>query len=104
MFSTLMASMFYRLIIASKLHPKSILLFLLPFMKLSGNFAVHSTHREILVDTFTAVRGLGGVVRVCLNETFLRNYQVLEDRTHPENTMSGSGGYLLSGTVVENWS
>ena len=91
----------YRLLVASKHHPKSILLFLLPFLGLSRNFVVHSSFREPLVETFQAVRGSGRAVRVCLNETWLRMYQVLPSRTHPENNMSGSGGYLLSGTTVE---
>ncbi|XP_055349605.1 tRNA (adenine(58)-N(1))-methyltransferase non-catalytic subunit TRM6-like [Paramacrobiotus metropolitanus] len=89
------------LIMSTRLHPKSILLFLLPFLRLSGNFAVHHAYREVLVDTFNALRTLGSCVRICLNETWLRYYQVLPDRTHPENNMNGSGGYLLSGTVVE---
>ncbi|GAU99225.1 hypothetical protein RvY_10257 [Ramazzottius varieornatus] len=89
------------LMIASKHHPKTILLFLLPFLGLSRNFVVHSSFREPLVETFQAVRSSGRAVRVCLNETWLRLYQVLPSRTHPENNMSGSGGYLLSGTTVE---
>ncbi|OWA54159.1 putative tRNA (adenine(58)-N(1))-methyltransferase non-catalytic subunit TRM6 [Hypsibius exemplaris] len=89
------------LIMASRHHPKSILLFLLPFLSLSKNFVVHCAYREPLVDTFQALRGLGSVLRICLNDTALRYYQVLPSRTHPENSMSGSGGFLLSGTTVE---
>ena len=34
---------------------------------------------------------------------FISNhFQVLPERTHPEVMMSGGGGYLLSGIVVDN--
>ena len=91
----------FSLVMSSRYHPRSILLFLLPFLSLSKNFVVHCAYREPLVDTFQAVRTSGSVVRVCLNESTLRYYQVLPSRTHPENSMSGSGGFLLSGTTVE---
>lgn len=43
-------------------------------------------------------------VQNCINirliENWLRNYQVLPDRTHPEVSMSGGGGYLLTGWKV----
>ena len=34
-----------------------------------------------------------------LSETWMREYQVLPNRTHPEINMSGGGGYLLYGTT-----
>ncbi len=40
-------------------------------------------------------------VNVCLSETWLRRQQVLPARTHPDVNMSGSGGYVLSGTYVD---
>ena len=39
---------------------------------------------------------------VTLSETWLRNHQVLPGRTHPEVLMSGGGGYVLTGTYVDN--
>ena len=42
----------------------------------------------------------------CINlriaENWLRHYQVLPERTHPEVSMSGSGGYILTGCKVFN--
>ena len=42
----------------------------------------------------------GSAVNVNLSETWLRSYQVLPERTHPTVTMSGGGGYLLTGIIV----
>ena len=39
-------------------------------------------------------------VALTLQESFWRESQVLPGRTHPTMTMSATGGYLLSGTVV----
>ena len=54
------------------------------------------------MDAYFAVKETGKTVFVTLTETWLRNYQVLPDRTHPEVLMSGGGGYILSGIVVDN--
>ena len=54
------------------------------------------------MDAYFAVKETGKTVFVTLTETWLRNYQVLPERTHPEVLMSGGGGYILFGTVVDN--
>ena len=33
---------------------------------------------------------------------WLRNYQILPERSHPEVLMSCGGGYILSGIYVDN--
>ena len=43
---------------------------------------------------------MGGCVNVQLVEPWLREYQVLPQRTHPNMNMSGTGGYMLSATYV----
>lgn len=40
-------------------------------------------------------------VQLVLCDNWLREYQVLPNRTHPLVNMSGTGGYLLSGVKVE---
>lgn len=35
-----------------------------------------------------------------LTESWFREYQVLPSRTHPTMSMSGTGGYILSGIKV----
>ncbi len=39
-------------------------------------------------------------VNALLIEPWLRKYQVLPQRTHPEMSMSGNGGFVLSATRV----
>lgn len=37
-----------------------------------------------------------------LQETWMREYQVLPSRTHPMMRMHGASGYILFGTKVNN--
>nr|DBA27124.1 TPA: hypothetical protein GDO54_011300 [Pyxicephalus adspersus] len=53
-----------------------------------------------LLECYTKLRERGGVINLKLSETWLRNYQVLPDRSHPKLVMSGGGGYLLYGITV----
>ncbi|XP_068865232.1 tRNA (adenine(58)-N(1))-methyltransferase non-catalytic subunit TRM6 isoform X4 [Aphelocoma coerulescens] len=88
------------LIVASKFHPTPLLLSLLEFVAPSRPFVVYCQYKEPLLDCYTKLRERGGVINLKLSETWLRNYQVLPDRSHPKLTMSGGGGYLLSGITV----
>ncbi|NWS24450.1 TRM6 methyltransferase, partial [Polioptila caerulea] len=88
------------LIVASKFHPTPLLLSLLEFVAPSRPFVVYCQYKEPLLECYTKLRERGGVINLKLSETWLRNYQVLPDRSHPKLTMSGGGGYLLSGITV----
>ncbi|NXP07717.1 TRM6 methyltransferase, partial [Thinocorus orbignyianus] len=88
------------LIVASKFHPTPLLLSLLEFVAPSRPFVVYCQYKEPLLECYTKLRERGGVIYLKLSETWLRNYQVLPDRSHPKLTMSGGGGYLLSGITV----
>ncbi|NXH10072.1 TRM6 methyltransferase, partial [Bucco capensis] len=88
------------LIVASKFHPTPLVLPLLEFVAPSRPFVVYCQYKEPLLDCYTKLRERGGVINLKLSETWLRNYQVLPDRSHPKLTMSGGGGYLLSGITV----
>nr|XP_033794158.1 tRNA (adenine(58)-N(1))-methyltransferase non-catalytic subunit TRM6 [Geotrypetes seraphini] len=88
------------LIIASRFHPASLLLALLEFVAPSRPFVIYCQYKEPLLDCYTKLREMGGAVNLRLSETWLRNYQVLPDRSHPKLLMSGGGGYLLCGITV----
>ncbi|XP_065590625.1 tRNA (adenine(58)-N(1))-methyltransferase non-catalytic subunit TRM6 isoform X2 [Cyrtonyx montezumae] len=88
------------LLVASKFHPTPLLLSLLEFVAPSRPFVVYCQYKEPLLECYTKLRERGGVVNLKLSETWLRSYQVLPDRSHPKLTMSGGGGYLLSGITV----
>ncbi|XP_065257592.1 tRNA (adenine(58)-N(1))-methyltransferase non-catalytic subunit TRM6 [Emys orbicularis] len=88
------------LIVASRFHPTPLLLSLLEFVAPSRPFVVYCQYKEPLLECYTKLREKGGVINLKLSETWLRNYQVLPDRSHPKLMMSGGGGYLLSGITV----
>ena len=90
------------LLIASKQHPTALLLSLLPYVKPSRPFVAFSPYKEPLMDAYLKLKETGKAIMVTLSESWLRNHQVLPSRTHPEVTMSGGGGYVLSGIVVDN--
>ncbi|KAM6144366.1 tRNA (adenine(58)-N(1))-methyltransferase non-catalytic subunit TRM6 [Erethizon dorsatum] len=88
------------LIVASRFHPTPLLLALLDFVAPSRPFVVYCQYKEPLLECYTKLRERGGVINLRLSETWLRDYQVLPDRSHPKLLMSGGGGYLLSGFTV----
>ncbi|XP_061478486.1 tRNA (adenine(58)-N(1))-methyltransferase non-catalytic subunit TRM6 [Rhineura floridana] len=90
------------LIVASRFHPAPLLLSLLEFVAPSRPFVVYCQYKEPLLECYTKLREKGGVINLKLSETWLRNYQVLPDRSHPKLMMSGGGGYLLTGITVIN--
>nr|XP_056712017.1 tRNA (adenine(58)-N(1))-methyltransferase non-catalytic subunit TRM6 [Euleptes europaea] len=90
------------LIVASRFHPVPVLLSLLEFVAPSRPIVVYCQYKEPLLECYTKLRERGGVINLKLSETWLRNYQVLPDRSHPKLTMSSGGGYLLTGITVIN--
>lgn len=53
-----------------------------------------------LAETQEALRKAGLGVNMQLAETWMRVYQVLPARTHPNMSMDGASGYVLSGVRV----
>ncbi|XP_042868194.1 tRNA (adenine(58)-N(1))-methyltransferase non-catalytic subunit TRM6-like [Penaeus japonicus] len=87
------------LVIACRQHPVNITKELLQFLKPGHPFVVFSPYKEPLMDLFIEVKAQGAT-NLRLSETWLRHYQVLPMRTHPEINMSGGGGYILCGARV----
>eukprot|EP00048_Salpingoeca_helianthica_P018635 m.242661 g.242661 ORF g.242661 m.242661 type:complete len:491 (-) comp25987_c0_seq1:36-1508(-) len=96
----LMEANFDSLLIATRFHPWELLEGLMPLLRPSAAFAIYSPTIEPLTDCFSRLRGTA--VNLQITENFLREYQVLPDRTHPHMSMNGASGYILSGTVVSN--
>lgn len=87
------------LVVAGRSDPKNVFLALFEYLKPGYPFILFSPYKESLMDSYMAIKNVGGA-NLKLSETWLRQYQVLPHRTHPEVNMSGGGGYLLSGTKV----
>ncbi|KAF3428579.1 hypothetical protein E2986_03599 [Frieseomelitta varia] len=89
------------LVIVAKEHPLNIVTALLPFLGFSRPFAIYHAHREPLQETYMMLKQKQNVINLRLLSNFLRSYQVLPDRTHPDILTSDTGGYLLSGYLVQ---
>jgi len=92
---------FTTLVIASKFHPKSMLLEMLEYLTNGCPFVVYFTHQEALIECHIILRELNLATNIEITETFLRNIQVLPNRSHPEIVMSATGGYILRGIKVQ---
>lgn len=89
------------LTIITKEHPLQIANALLPFLGISRPFVIFHAHREPLQETYMELKQKRNVINVRLFTNFLRSYQVLPDRTHPDILTSDTGGYILTGYLVE---
>lgn len=97
----LMKEKFDGLVIASREHPTNILNALLPFVKPSRPVVVYNQSREVLADLYVELKSGSKITAVRLTSNWLRNYQVLPNRTHPDVMMNGNGGFLLCGYLTE---
>lgn len=88
------------MVIVAKEHPLTIVNALLPFMKPSRPVVIFSLSREILLETFIDLKTSGNVTGLRLTSNWLRMYQVLPERTHPDVNMNGNSGFLLSGFTI----
>ncbi|XP_037960761.1 tRNA (adenine(58)-N(1))-methyltransferase non-catalytic subunit TRM6 [Teleopsis dalmanni] len=96
----LMAKKFDSLVIAAREHPASILKELLCFVKPSRPVVVFSLCKEALTELYVELKTESKVTNLHLTGNWLRMYQILPNRSHPEVNMSGNNGYLLCGYTV----
>lgn len=87
------------LIVTSKEHPVSIVTELIPLLNGNRNLVVFNLLREPLQDLYFSLKNRTDIVNIRLMNSFMRNYQVLPGRTHPEMNMT-NGGYLLTATKL----
>ncbi|PIK60159.1 hypothetical protein BSL78_02880 [Apostichopus japonicus] len=80
------------LIVACRYRPTPIVTHLLEYLAPSRSLVVYSSASEPLVECYNQLRESGQVINMRFSETWLREYQVLENRTHPLVNMSGTGG------------
>lgn len=88
----------HSIVITAKEHPVNIVDALDPFLLPSRNLVVFSTMREPLQELYFHLKSKN-YLAVRLTTNFMRNYQVLPERTHPEVNMT-HGGYLLTAIKV----
>jgi len=88
------------LILASSYDPKVTLLKLLPYLETSCPFVVFCENMEPLFECFQELQNQKLAINLRLSDTWLREYQVLPNRTHPNMTMSQNGGFILTGVKL----
>lgn len=88
------------LIIVAKEHPVSIVNNLLPFVKPGRPVVIFNLSRDILMETFLDLKSSNLVTGLKLTSNWMRMYQVLPNRTHPDVNMSGNSGFILHGYTV----
>ncbi|CAD7085987.1 unnamed protein product [Hermetia illucens] len=96
----LMKGKFDCLVIAAKEHPQNIIKALLPFLKPSRPLVIFNSCREVLMDIYVDLKASGEVNGLRLASNWLRSYQILPNRTHPEVNMNGNSGFIMFGYSV----
>lgn len=89
------------LVIVAREHPLNIVELLINFVKKSRPFVIFHTNREPLQEIYVLLKQKYRVVNLKLFTNFLRSYQVLTDRTHPDILTSSCNGYLLTGYCTQ---
>ena len=88
------------IIIASKFYPTSLVLNLIRYLGPSRQLVVYSQYKEPLIECYAQLREVGVLVNFRVMESWYREFQVLNMRTHPLVNMSGTGGYILIATSI----
>ncbi|GAA6051958.1 hypothetical protein JCM3770_002984 [Rhodotorula araucariae] len=83
-------------IIACEYEPYSIIERLLPRIGGSASIVVYSPHMPLLFAALLRLRQHPAILAPTIHEPFLREYQVLPGRAHPQMQGMASGGFVLS--------
>ena len=88
------------LIVSTKHEPLPILKGLFPFLACSCPLVLFSEHIEPLASCFDYLKTSRLAIQLQLTETWNREIKVAPKVTHPQMTMSATGGYILTGIKV----
>jgi len=91
-----------RLIIACRFQPLPILQEALKLLAPSSPFVVYCEFMEPLVECYVYLQQNNLALRLTLSDTWMREFQTLPGRVHPQMFMPVSGGYLLSGIYYKD--
>ncbi|EPQ31091.1 uncharacterized protein PFL1_01280 [Pseudozyma flocculosa PF-1] len=86
---------FDALLVACHYQPQSILERVKGAIGGSGSVVVHSPFLQPLTECHSHLRASEEFVNISVTEPWMRRYQVLPGRTHPEMTTSATGGFIL---------
>ncbi|CAK9866912.1 unnamed protein product [Sphagnum jensenii] len=87
---------------APYLDPWTVAQCMLPLLASSAPFVIYHPYSQPLAECMHRLQAEHMAVALQLSEPWLREYQVLPSRTHPNMQMSSTGGYVLSGITITN--
>ncbi|KAJ0964185.1 hypothetical protein J5N97_029307 [Dioscorea zingiberensis] len=90
------------IVAAPELEVDDIVKKLLPLLSYSAPFAIYHQYLQPLATCMHTLQTSKMAIGLQISEPWLREYQVLPSRSHPQMQMSGFGGYILSGTRICN--
>ncbi|KAG0630178.1 hypothetical protein M758_1G159900 [Ceratodon purpureus] len=82
------------------LDPWTVVEKLLPLLAPSAPFVIYHPYLQPLAECMNKLQSEHMAVGLQLQEPWLREYQVLPSRTHPNMQMSSTGGWVLSGIRI----
>ena len=87
------------LVLVTKYDPTITLLQLFPYLAPSSPYVIYCEYLEPLSECFKQIQTNPALlsINLRLSDTWMREYQVLPNRTHPAMSMSQSGGFILTG-------
>ncbi|KAI9262071.1 hypothetical protein BY458DRAFT_439247, partial [Sporodiniella umbellata] len=91
---------FDSLVISSSCTPESVISELMKYVSGSRPVVVYSFSKELLLQAAYWMRRSHEFINADITESFLRQYQVLPGRMHPNMNTSAGGGFLLSAIRV----
>lgn len=87
-------------ILATNYHPLEVFQQLRHQLMSSSPIVVFSQHMNVLVEMKTFLRHNNLAIEQSISTTFMRTYQVLDQRTHPNVNMTDAPGYLLTAIYI----
>jgi hypothetical protein len=90
------------LVIATGFHPLPLLKLSLPLLRPSSPLVIYSEFREPLVECFVYLQHRSLAVKLQLVDPWMREFQVLAERCHPQMSVNMTAGCILTGVVVSN--
>ncbi|KAJ9075014.1 tRNA (adenine(58)-N(1))-methyltransferase non-catalytic subunit trm6 [Entomophthora muscae] len=88
------------IIASSTTHPLGILEALAPLVAPSRQVVMYSMYKEPLLETLLKMREASCFLNPTITDCWLRQYQVLPGRSHPDMSSPGASGFLLTTTTI----
>jgi len=86
----------HALVIASRLEPLSVFKAALPLLHHGSTLVVYSEYMEPLTRAFVWLEASKAFANIQIRDVCQRDFQIMENRSHPNMTMRSNAAYILS--------